>query len=37
MRATKKKSQIRKDKLIGWRVAISEASKDSKKIWKLAK
>ncbi|KAI0998161.1 hypothetical protein K3495_g10028 [Podosphaera aphanis] len=33
----RKKSQIRKDKMIGWRTTISEASKDPTKVWKLAK
>ncbi|KAI0999644.1 hypothetical protein K3495_g8553 [Podosphaera aphanis] len=33
----RKKSRIRKDKMIGWRTRISEASKDPTKVWKLAK
>lgn len=32
-----KKKQIRKDKIIGWRAAVSEAATDPTKIWKLAK
>ncbi|KAI0994187.1 hypothetical protein K3495_g13996, partial [Podosphaera aphanis] len=33
----KKKSQIRKDKMIGWRTTVSEVSKDPTRIWKLAR
>ncbi|KAI1008151.1 hypothetical protein K3495_g90 [Podosphaera aphanis] len=33
----RKKIQIRIDKMIGWRTTISEASKDLRKVWKLAK
>lgn len=34
---SKKKAQIKRDKTIGWRAAVSEASRDPTKIWKLAK
>ncbi|KAI0990708.1 hypothetical protein K3495_g17479, partial [Podosphaera aphanis] len=33
----RKKKQIRKDKTIGWRVTVAEATQDPAKIWKLAK
>ncbi|KAI1003131.1 hypothetical protein K3495_g5077 [Podosphaera aphanis] len=35
--SNKKKAQIKRDKTIGWRAAVSEASRDPTKIWKLAK
>lgn len=35
--ANSKKNQIRKEKLIGWRVIVAEPTNDSQKIWKLAK
>ncbi|KAI1000156.1 hypothetical protein K3495_g8039 [Podosphaera aphanis] len=35
--SNKKKVQIKRDKTIGWRAAVSEASRDPTKIWKLAK
>ncbi|KAI1003707.1 hypothetical protein K3495_g4497 [Podosphaera aphanis] len=34
---SKKKAQIKRAKTIGWRAAVSEASHDPTKIWKLAK
>ena len=34
---SRKKTQIKKAKTIGWRAAVSEASRDPTKIWKLAK
>lgn len=34
---SKKKAQIKRAKTIGWRAAVSEASRDPSKIWKLAK
>ena len=34
---SRKKARIKKAKTIGWRAAVSEASRDPTKIWKLAK
>lgn len=33
----RKKSQIKKDKAIGWRAVVAEATNDPNKIWKLSK
>ncbi|KAI0995164.1 hypothetical protein K3495_g13016 [Podosphaera aphanis] len=32
----RKKKQIKKDKVIGWRITVTEVSQDPKKMWKLA-